>query len=87
MVFSCAVCEEFCIYSLCSECRVIRHITTLNGKKRVLEVLNNIFQRSEEKQDNKVKEEIKDEIENKKYNLRNSKNSATSQYLNTKDEN
>ena len=51
-MFSCAICEEFSLYNLCSDCRVIRHITTLNGKKRVLEVLNNVFQRSEEKQDN-----------------------------------
>lgn len=71
-MFCCAICEEYSMYTLCSDCRVIRHITTLNGKKRVLEVLNNVFQRSEEKQDNKVKQEIKEEIENKTYNLRNS---------------
>ena len=71
-MFSCAVCEEFSMYNLCSDCRVIRHITTLNGKKRVLEVLNNVFQRSEEKQDNKMNEELKSEIENKKVSLKNS---------------
>ena len=71
-MFSCAICEEFSLYNLCSDCRVIRHITTLNGKKRVLEVLNNVFQRSEEKQDNKMNEELKSEIENKKVSLKNS---------------
>ena len=71
-MFSCAICEEFSLYNLCSDCRVIRHITTLNGKKRVLEVLNNVFQRSEEKQDNKMNEELKSEIENKKASLKNS---------------
>lgn len=71
-MFSCAICEEFSLYTLCNECRVIRHITTLNGKKRVLEVLNNVFQRCEEKQDNKMNEELKCEIENKKINLKNS---------------
>ena len=71
-MFSCAICEEFSLYNLCNDCRVIRHITTLNGKKRVLEVLNNVFQRSEEKQDNKMNEELKSEIENKKVSLKNS---------------
>ena len=71
-MFSCAICEEFSLYNLCSDCRVIRHITTLNGKKRVLEVLENVFQRSEEKQDNKMNEELKNEIENKKVSLKNS---------------
>ena len=69
-MFSCAVCEEFSMYNLCSDCRVIRHITTLNGKKRVLEVLENIFQRSEDKQDNKIQVELKNEIENRKCNLK-----------------
>tara|TARA_R100000654_G_scaffold20632_1_gene41647 strand:- start:2289 stop:2531 length:243 start_codon:yes stop_codon:yes gene_type:complete len=71
-MFSCAICEEFSLYNLCNDCRVIRHITTLNGKKRVLEVLNNVFQRCEEKQDNKMNEELKCEIENKKVSLKNS---------------
>ena len=70
-MFCCAICEEYTLYTLCSDCRVIRHITTLNGKKRVLEVLNNVFQRSEEKQDNKMNEELKSEIENKKISLKN----------------
>ena len=69
-MFSCAVCEEFSMYNLCSDCRVIRHITTLNGKKRVLEVLENVFQRSEDKQDNKIQVELKNEIENRKCNLK-----------------
>ena len=69
-MFSCAVCEEFSMYNLCSDCRVIRHITTLNGKKRVLEVLENVFQRSEDKQDNKIQLELKNEIENRKCNLK-----------------
>ncbi len=71
-MFSCAICEDYTLYTLCSDCRVIRHITTLNGKKRVLEVLNNVFQRSEDKQDNKMNEELKCEIENKKVSLKNS---------------
>ena len=71
-MFSCAICEDYTLYTLCSDCRVIRHITTLNGKKRVLEVLENVFQRSEDKQDNKMNEELKCEIENKKVSLKNS---------------
>ena len=71
-MFSCAICEDYTLYSVCSDCRVIRHIVTLNGKKRVLEVLNNVFQRCEEKQNNKMNEELKCEIENKKINLKNS---------------
>jgi transcriptional regulatory protein LevR len=71
-MFSCAICEEFSLYNLCNECRVIRHITTLNGKKRVLEVLENVFQRTESKQDLKMNEELKSEIENKKVSLKNS---------------
>lgn len=71
-MFSCAICEDYTLYTLCSDCRVIRHITTLNGKKRVLEVLENVFQRSEDKQDNKMDEELKSEIENKKVSLKNS---------------
>ena len=71
-MFSCAICEDYTLYTLCADCRVIRHITTLNGKKRVLEVLNNVFQRCEEKQDNKMDLELKSEIENKKVSLKNS---------------
>lgn len=71
-MFVCSICEDYTLYSVCSDCRVIRHIVTLNGKKRVLEVLNNVFQRSEDKQDNKMNEELKCEIENKKINLKNS---------------
>ena len=73
-MFSCAVCEDYSLYNLCSECRVIRHTCTLVGRNRLLEVLENVFQRSEEKQDNKVKEEIKQEIQNKEYSLRSNKN-------------
>jgi hypothetical protein len=71
-MFSCAICEEYSLYSLCNQCRVIRHTCTLVGKERLLEVLENVFQRTEEKQDNKIKEEIKQEIVNKEYTLRSS---------------
>tara|TARA_Y100000401_G_C8283029_1_gene204527 strand:- start:652 stop:900 length:249 start_codon:yes stop_codon:yes gene_type:complete len=69
-MFSCAICEDYSLYSLCSACRVVRHTCTLVGRERLLEVLENVFQRTEEKQNNKIKEEIKQEIENKEYTLR-----------------
>ena len=69
-MFTCSVCEEYSMYALCNDCRVIRHIVTLNGKKRVLEVLHSIFQRCEEKQNNKIQLELKNEIENQTYKLK-----------------
>jgi hypothetical protein len=44
------------------------------SRDRVIEILDNVLSRTEDKQDNKIKEEIKSEIENKEYTLRSSKN-------------
>jgi hypothetical protein len=43
------------------------------SRERVLEIIENVLSRTEDKQDNKIKEEIKQEIEKKQYNLRNTK--------------
>tara|TARA_R100000654_G_scaffold24441_2_gene47316 strand:- start:4680 stop:4859 length:180 start_codon:yes stop_codon:yes gene_type:complete len=44
------------------------------SRDRVIEILDNVLSRTQDKQDNKIKEEIKDEIENKEYSLRSNKN-------------
>ena len=44
------------------------------SRDRVIEILDNVLSRTEDKQDNKINEEIKNEIQNKEYSLRSSKN-------------
>jgi len=72
-MFSCPVCnqEYLIINTLCNECRKVKHFMSCYSRERVLEILENVLSRSEDKQDNKIKVEIKEEIENKQYNLRN----------------
>ena len=68
-MFSCPICEQWCLYSVCDQCRKIRHYMNIYSKERVLEILNSILSRTEDKQDNKIKFEVKNEIEQKKKNL------------------
>jgi len=42
----CAVCNEWCLGGVCSDCTVLRHAMTLYGKKEVLARVNQIFVRS-----------------------------------------
>jgi hypothetical protein len=70
-MISCPLCEKnYTIYSLCHDCRRIRHFMSIYSKERVIQILDNILSRTEDKQDNKVNEEIKEDIEKVKYNLR-----------------
>ena len=72
-MFYCPVCNEeiIIVNNICPDCKIIKNMMALNSKKRVLDVLKSIFNRTIDKQENKIKEEIKNEIENKQYNLRN----------------
>lgn len=76
MVFSCPVCtqEYLIINSLCETCRKVKHYMSCYSRDRVIEILDNVLSRTEDKQDNKINEEIKNEIQNKEYSLRSSKN-------------
>lgn len=75
MVFECKLCEKETCYTthLCEKCRRIKHLINLYGD-RVYEVLETILVRTEDKQENKIKEEIKTELTKKEYFLRNNKN-------------
>ena len=76
MVFYCPVCnqEYLIINNLCDTCRKVKHYMSCYSRDRVIEILDNVLSRTEDKQANKIKEEIKNEIENKEYSLRSSKN-------------
>jgi len=65
MLLSCPICEEWTIYSVCNDCRKIRHYMSIYSKDRVIEILDSILSRQEDKQENKIKLEICKEIENK----------------------
>ena len=65
-------CKEYVIVSsLCPSCVKVKHYMSCYSRERVIDILDNVLSRTEDKQDNKIKEEIKNEIENKQYNLRN----------------
>jgi len=74
-MFSCPVCnQEYLIFStLCETCRKVKHYMSCYSRERVLEILDNVLSRTEDKQDNKIKAEIQSEIQNKQYNLRKNK--------------
>lgn len=74
-MFSCPVCnQEYLIVStLCETCRKVKHYMSCYSRERVLEILDNVLSRTEDKQDNKIKAEIQSEIQNKQYNLRKNK--------------
>ena len=80
MLFSCPVCtQEYLIFNtLCDTCRKVKHYMSCYSRDRVIEILDNVLSRTEDKQDNKIKEEIKQEIENKEYSLRSNKNKKIS---------
>jgi len=61
-MLQCPTCEEYTLYSLCSDCRKIRHYMSIYSKDRVIEILDSILSRTQDKQDNKVKSEIKKDI-------------------------
>jgi len=69
MLLSCPICEEWTIFSVCNECRKIRHYMSIYSKDRVIEILDSILSRQEDKQDNKIKVEICKEIESKEDTL------------------
>ena len=71
-VLCCPLCEQnYTLYSLCSECRRIRHLMSIYSKERVIKILDSILSRTEDKQDNKVNEEIKHDVEKVKISLKN----------------
>ena len=80
MVFSCPVCtqEYLIINTLCDTCRKVKHYMSCYSRDRVIEILDNVLSRTEDKQDNKIKQEIQEEIENKEYSLRSNKNKKIS---------
>jgi len=61
----------------CTDCRRLKHYINLFDK-RVYEILDNVLTRTEDKQNNKIKEEIKTEIEKKAYSLRSGDSKNTS---------
>lgn len=65
-MLSCPVCEEWTLFSVCNDCRKIRHYMSIYSKDRVIEILDSILSRQQDKQENKIKFEICKEIENKK---------------------
>ena len=75
-MITCPVCcrEYVLIASLCPACVKVKHYMSCYSRERVIDILDNVLSRTEDKQDNKIKEEIKSEIENKEYSLRSKKN-------------
>jgi len=71
MVFSCTLCEnETCYWSnLCPSCRKVKHYMSCFSRDRVVEVLDNVLARSEDKQDLKIELEIRKEIAKKEADL------------------
>ena len=76
-MWSCAMCErEYVVLTkVCPDCRKIKNFMNCYSRERVLEIVENVLSRTEDKQDNKIKEEVKKEIEDKQsqYDLRNYK--------------
>jgi len=70
-MFSCALCEnESCYWSnLCPSCRKVKHYMSCFSRDRVVEVLDQVLARSEEKQDLKIELEIRKEIAKKESDL------------------
>ena len=76
-MWSCAMCEREYVLTtkVCPDCRKIKNFMNCYSRERVLEIVENVLSRTEDKQDNKIKEEVKKEIEDKQsqYDLRNYK--------------
>jgi hypothetical protein len=66
--FICPVCVEEYIFTsrLCPSCQKIKHYCSIYSRARLMEVLDSVFSREEDKQNNKLKVEINKEIENLK---------------------
>lgn len=83
-MFYCPMCErEVCVLSkVCVDCRKIKNFMNCYSRERVLEIVENVLARTEDKQDNKIKEEVKKEIEAKQsqYDLRNKDKKKTQVY-------
>ena len=74
-MFSCTLCEqEPCYWSnLCPSCRKVKHYMSCFTRDRVVEVLDNVLARTEEKQNNKIELEIRKEIASKELFLKQKK--------------
>jgi len=74
-MFSCTLCEqETCYWSnLCPSCRRIKHYISCFSRDRVVDVLDQVLARSEEKQDLKIELEIRKEIAKKESDLKQKK--------------
>jgi hypothetical protein len=76
-MWSCAMCEREYVYftKVCPDCRKLKNFMNCYSRERVLEIVENVLSRTEDKQENKIKEEVKKEIEEKQsqYDLRNHK--------------
>lgn len=70
-MFSCAMCElETCYWSsLCPNCRKVKHYMSCFTRDRVVDVLDQVLARSEEKQDHKIELEIRKEIAKKEQEI------------------
>jgi len=79
-MFSCPICECWSLYSVCSDCRKIRHYMSIYSKERVIEILDSILSRNEEKQKNKLEEEKTKDIILKSGEIQN-KNELMSQLM------
>ena len=70
---SCKLCEkkpvETWFGTWCVSCRKIKHYLNLYDE-RVIEILDSVLSRTDEKQEEKIKAEIKTEIENKEKSLK-----------------
>ena len=66
-MLTCYLCEfETCYVSrFCPKCRALKHLILLHGD-RVHEIVNEVLCRTEEKQNNKIKQQLNKEIEEKK---------------------
>jgi len=71
------MCEREYVYltKVCPDCRKLKNFMNCYSRERVLEIVENVLSRTEDKQENKIKEEVKKEIEEKQsqYDLRNHK--------------
>jgi len=69
----CKLCEkrevEVWFGNWCASCRKIKHYLNLYDE-RVIEILDSVLSRTDDKQENKIKAEIKTEIEVKEQSLK-----------------
>ena len=76
-MYSCSICEQWCVGSLCNDCRKIKHLCSVYGKERILTSLDRLFCRTEFQESHKAKELLIEEkkiIETKTERLTRSKN-------------